>query len=709
MEYIEGEDLDTRRRRLGRLPYQEVVELLLPIIDALSYAHSLGIVHRDVKGSNIVIDRQGRPRLTDFGIAGVFQSRAGVEQAKTGSSVYSMSPQQWEGLKPHPSDDIYGLGVLTYELLTGHPPFHPDATPERTRGEIPLPVNSHLGPQDGIPHSLDTLVGCMLTKDPNGRPSSMDEVSQTLQSVLADVKHRTMTPAAGADRKTGEASLGGKAQVIAPVKVHAKGERGVSRASNRGPSLRLILAGLGLLVIVAGGVLLLSYVSRNPLPTQPMSTQSVTPDREGKGLPGEPVPAPPERADGVQIAREKRYAEERFSEFVQARKALDAKGAAHWGGELYSKVAALSKVADELFMEKEFKGTAERYAEAQAALEELEGEMESALRQLLDEGLLALEEGDGDLAQRRFSVALMIDSENLSAKRNLKRAKHVETVGQLIASGANHERAGSLALALADYEEALKLDSESEGAKVAFDRVKKQIAAARFQQLMSSGFAALQRGDYRSAQPIFLEAKSLRPGSTEVKDALAQVDSVRRLARIEALQKEALAAEKSESWERAIDSYAAVLEVDGSVQFAIEGKEWATKLYQVERRMDFYLEKPTALESDSYLDRAVALVTEAKGIDPIGPRLGEKLGKLEKLVALAQTPVRVTVESDSLTEVVVYKVGNLGRFQVRELKLRPGTYTIVGARSGYRDVRRKIVVKASEGSVRVTVKCSEKI
>jgi hypothetical protein len=76
---------------------------------------------------------------------------------------------------------------------------------------------------------------------------------------------------------------------------------------------------------------------------------------------------------------------------------------------------------------------------------------------------------------------------------------------------------------------------------------------------------------------------------------------------------------------------------------------------------------------------------------------------------MAQIPINVTIESDNNTEVAVYKVGKLGKFSKRELKLRPGTYTVVGARNGYQDVRQKIVLKPGQASLRVTIKCRIKI
>jgi hypothetical protein len=103
------------------------------------------------------------------------------------------------------------------------------------------------------------------------------------------------------------------------------------------------------------------------------------------------------------------------------------------------------------------------------------------------------------------------------------------------------------------------------------------------------------------------------------------------------------------------------------------------------------------------------LLAEAKEIAPRGSILAARIIKLEELVNVAKTPVKIAIESDNLTRVAVYKVGKLGRFSVHELDLRPGTYTIVGTRDGYQDVRQKLVVKPGVQSLRITVKCRVKI
>jgi tetratricopeptide (TPR) repeat protein len=226
---------------------------------------------------------------------------------------------------------------------------------------------------------------------------------------------------------------------------------------------------------------------------------------------------------------------------------------------------------------------------------------------------------------------------------------------------------------------------------------------------MSDGLAAFHRNDYEYARTRLLKAKSLKPASREVSNALFQVDQAIRLSGIDKLRLAAQAAEQSEDWQRALKSYLAVLDIDKNLQFAVRGKERALEQIQIAKRFHFFLAKPQVLESDSQLKNAVHLLVEAKEINPRGPMLTARIKKLEQLVDLAQTPVKIAIESDKLTRVAVYKVGKLGRFSVHELELRPGTYTVVGTRDGYQDVRQKIVVKPGLQSLRIIVKCRVKI
>jgi hypothetical protein len=130
---------------------------------------------------------------------------------------------------------------------------------------------------------------------------------------------------------------------------------------------------------------------------------------------------------------------------------------------------------------------------------------------------------------------------------------------------------------------------------------------------------------------------------------------------------------------------------------------------EIDKRLQFYLQKPEALESDEYLARASELLKRTEGIEPKGPRLNSQVEAFTQLIKEAQSQTKVTLISDGLTEVSVYRVGRLGRFSAHELLLRPGRYTIVGTRDGYKDVRQEIAVKPGGASLQVNIVCREKV
>ncbi len=290
-----------------------------------------------------------------------------------------------------------------------------------------------------------------------------------------------------------------------------------------------------------------------------------------------------------------------------------------------------------------------------------------------------------------------------------KRAETIETVRQLMASAGKHEKNGDLAGALAGYRQAVRIDPDARQARQGLNRVQHLLKEQQFQQLMSEGLAAVHAADYRAARSKLLKARQIKPESGEVADVLFQVDQALRLARIEKLGREARGAEQVEDWPRALKAYQAVLKIDANVQFAIRGKARAIELQRIFKGLDFFLANPRVLESDSQLGNAVLLLGEVEGVTPRGPELTARIGKLQQLVKTAQTPVKVVIESDNLTRVAVYRVGKLGRFSVHELQLRPGTYTVVGARDGYQDIRRRIVVQAGKPALRITIACRVKI
>src|SRR5882762_1374875 len=177
MELASGGDL----RRLRGAGYLEIIPVLLEVAQALEHAHERGVIHRDLKPGNVLFDARGRVKLADFGVAGTaFPSK--TDPLSQGLSPFTASPAQLRGEPPTTADDIYGLGALAYELLSGYPPYYPHFDKKRAIEErVPTLV-----PTRQIPPLLGALVMHMLAKDPKRRPRTMREVIDELDAALND-------------------------------------------------------------------------------------------------------------------------------------------------------------------------------------------------------------------------------------------------------------------------------------------------------------------------------------------------------------------------------------------------------------------------------------------------------------------------------------------------------------------------------------------
>jgi hypothetical protein len=148
---------------------------------------------------------------------------------------------------------------------------------------------------------------------------------------------------------------------------------------------------------------------------------------------------------------------------------------------------------------------------------------------------------------------------------------------------------------------------------------------------------------------------------------------------------------------------------DPNLLYAQEGKARAENRIRIAKRIRFFLTDPERMTADEQLQNALALAEEARQIATPSPRLAAELQQLEEMITVVTTPVTVRLVSDGQTEVAVYKIGRLGRFQSREIQLRPGTYTVVGQRDGYQDERRQIKVAPEADGSPVTIACSVQV
>jgi serine/threonine-protein kinase len=178
MEYVDGEDLSSLLRRIGRLPGDKAVELARQLCAGLAAAHERGVLHRDLKPANVMIDGRGRVRITDFGLAALAVDLKGAG-AREGTPYY-MAPEQLAGKTISIRSDLYSLGLVLYEMLTGRPPFKADTMAEMSRiREKSTPATPSSIVFDLDP-ALERVILRCLEHDPAARPASALAVAAAL-------------------------------------------------------------------------------------------------------------------------------------------------------------------------------------------------------------------------------------------------------------------------------------------------------------------------------------------------------------------------------------------------------------------------------------------------------------------------------------------------------------------------------------------------
>jgi hypothetical protein len=231
----------------------------------------------------------------------------------------------------------------------------------------------------------------------------------------------------------------------------------------------------------------------------------------------------------------------------------------------------------------------------------------------------------------------------------------------------------------------------------------------RFAAAMSTGLKALADGNFAAAESSFQMALDLKPGSSEAMDGLGRARQSLRLEAIEQHGERAREYAASERWLEAVAEYRSVLAIDPTIRFAIQGEQEAASRAELDSRLNAYISNPDRLSSLAVLSAAAETLDQARVVEPTGPRIQTQIEELQRAVKTASTPIKVRLVSDNNTEVMVYRVGALGKFEQRQLDLRPGSYTAVGRRDGYRDVRRVFKVAHGEAMEPIVVRCEEKI
>jgi serine/threonine-protein kinase len=183
MEYVEGETLEARLKRLGTIPVEQVIRIAIQTLDGLQHAHDKGVIHRDMKPSNLMISPEGEVKIMDFGIARISGNSRFTRIGQAVGTPQYMSPEQIKGKEGDCASDIYSFGIVLYELLTGVTPFAYEnefqiMQAHTSRKPVPPAVLN-----DSIPDALNEAIMKALSKEPSKRFASAEDFKRCLEKI----------------------------------------------------------------------------------------------------------------------------------------------------------------------------------------------------------------------------------------------------------------------------------------------------------------------------------------------------------------------------------------------------------------------------------------------------------------------------------------------------------------------------------------------
>jgi eukaryotic-like serine/threonine-protein kinase len=216
MEYLDGKSLKELILERGPAPVSVAVDYARQILAALRFAHRNGIVHRDIKPHNVLVDGEGHVKVTDFGIARAGASQMTEEGSIIGTAQY-LSPEQARGTQVDQTSDLYSLGIVLYEMLTGAVPFTGDSPVEIAMKHLSATPEALSTQRADIPHALDMVVLRALAKDPTARYPSADEMDADLERVGRGLGVSRATEEAATTVLSGAAFANGAATSIVPA------------------------------------------------------------------------------------------------------------------------------------------------------------------------------------------------------------------------------------------------------------------------------------------------------------------------------------------------------------------------------------------------------------------------------------------------------------------------------------------------------------
>lgn len=491
------------------------------------------------------------------------------------------------------------------------------------------------------------------------------------------------------------------------VAVQAGDESTTARQPGRTGAALLGYALLALAALLAVAVLFVLPRLLVPVPAPTVAT-----------APGPATALPPTAPDAAaadqlltpaEKAAARLDAQNALAAVLQRAEALKQREVDGWAPDAWQAVNDAIADGEAAYREQRFRAALRSYAAAAKQLQAIEKSMPGIAAGFVDDGERALASQDSAAAQAAFQRALALTPDDARAERGLQRARSLDRVLALIKEAAGYETLGDIERARSAYREALTLDAQASTAAQALERIDRARADAAFARAMSAGYQALETQRFDAAKTSFEQASKLRPQSTEATNALKQTALRASAARIEQALKAAANHERAERWNEAAGQYRAALAVDRNLDVANGGLARASARAAIDIEMEKTLAQAARLRDEAIYDQAQTLLANARAVQAPGQKLKRQMEQLAAAIKYYRTPVPVLLQSDGQTAVRVTRIGDFQPFAQQHLSLLAGSYTAIGKRDGYREVRVEFTVDPASPPPTVDVRCTEAV
>ena len=261
--------------------------------------------------------------------------------------------------------------------------------------------------------------------------------------------------------------------------------------------------------------------------------------------------------------------------------------------------------------------------------------------------------------------------------------------------------------AIEAYENAILIDPDYQEALSGFEFSNASYLEQQFQDLLSKGYSFMSEADFENANLSFQDAKTIYPQSLDVLQAIEVLELNQRLEKISLIQKEATIATTNEMWDLAKVLYEEILALDPNIIEIKKNLQTVNERINLVSNLTLFISSIDKLNDDELYNQAITTLNKAQGVQNKGPKLEQQINDLNRVLKFASIPLDTIFMSDGMTQITIYKLAQLGSFYEKTVSLRPGTYTAIGTRPGYRDVILKFRVE--KAGQQFMIQCKEMI